>query len=161
LVGFCRVCGGGGEFVCFYEVLHFGVVLFYWYDDKCVAFIFLCDRGFAALEFGFYASDGLASCWALGVGVCLLSRCSVIMRSATCFLYTSRSAVGRCVIAFSASRATFFSQSVRFVCRLYLSPFCRIATFSLWIRETGTGQQVTQLRDRYDDDDDDDDNDDV
>ena len=26
-----------------------------------------------------------------------------------------------------------------------------------WIRETGTGQQVAQLHDRYDDDDDDDD----
>ena len=25
-----------------------------------------------------------------------------------------------------------------------------------WIRETGTGQQVTQIHDRYDDDDDDD-----
>ena len=30
-----------------------------------------------------------------------------------------------------------------------------------WIRETGTGQQVAQLHDGYDDDDDDDDNDDV
>ena len=28
-----------------------------------------------------------------------------------------------------------------------------------WIREIGTGQQVAQLHDRYDDDDDDDDND--
>ena len=28
-----------------------------------------------------------------------------------------------------------------------------------WIRETGTGQQVTQLHDIYDDDDDDDDDD--
>jgi len=27
----------------------------------------------------------------------------------------------------------------------------------LWIRETGTGQQVAQIHDRYDDDDDDDD----
>jgi len=29
-----------------------------------------------------------------------------------------------------------------------------------WIRETGTGQQVAQLHDRYDDDDDDDDDND-
>ena len=29
-----------------------------------------------------------------------------------------------------------------------------------WIRETGTGQQVAQLHERYDDDDDDDDDDD-
>jgi len=29
-----------------------------------------------------------------------------------------------------------------------------------WIRETGTGQQVAQLHDRYDDDDDDDNDDD-
>ena len=31
----------------------------------------------------------------------------------------------------------------------------------LWIRETGTGQQVAQLHDMYDDDDDDDDDDEV
>jgi len=30
-----------------------------------------------------------------------------------------------------------------------------------WIRETGTGQQVAKLHDRYDDDDDDDDDDDL
>jgi hypothetical protein len=60
----------------------------------------------------------------MGVGGCLLSQCSVVMHSATCFLYTSRSAVGNCVIAVSASRAKFFNQSLRFVCRLYLSPFC-------------------------------------
>ena len=31
----------------------------------------------------------------------------------------------------------------------------------LWIRETGTGQQVAQLQDKYDDDDDDDDDDEI
>ena len=31
----------------------------------------------------------------------------------------------------------------------------------MWIRETGTGQQVAQLHDRYNDDDDDDDDADV
>ena len=37
-----------------------------------------------------------------------------------------------------------------------MAELCR----DFWIRETGTGQQVSQLHDRYDDDDDDDDNDD-
>ena len=34
------------------------------------------------------------------------------------------SAVGKCDNAVTASRVKFFNQSRRFVCKLYLSPFC-------------------------------------
>ena len=38
-----------------------------------------------------------------------------------------------------------------------MADLCR----GFWKRETGTGQQMAQLHDRYDDDDDDDDDDDI
>ena len=62
-------------------------------------------------------SQGVCCGWD---GVC----CSVLMRSATSFLYTSRSAVGSLEIAVSASRARVWIQFFCLLSRLYLSPFC-------------------------------------
>jgi len=123
LVGFCRVCGGGKEFVSIKSC----ILESYCSVGMMTRVLPLSARVIVALlrwSLDFMLLMVLASCWTLGVGGCLLSRCSVVMRSATCFLYMSRSAVGKCVIAVSASKAKFSNQLLHFVCSLYLSPFC-------------------------------------
>ena len=54
------------------------------------------------------------------VGFCTIS---VLMRSATNFLYTSRSVVGSWVMAVSASRARFWIHFLSLECMLYSRPF--------------------------------------